>query len=216
MALPEFSASPASPAAPSPQCALTPVPGAALRRLPQLHDESRLALRRASLMTRAVPAAGTLLVLGTLTAMFGGGALAATFIWSLLVCFGVAAVLASHLRAASVFKDLAGSTADMRAILLYIGVAWGAGAFLALAPEPAVIIAFAALPSLVLGLLLGDLPAVLAFAAPVTFFSLAALVLRTGNMEAAAILAILQAVCGFFLFRKRTRAGSSPPGLVLR
>jgi hypothetical protein len=208
MALPDFSA-PQTDNAPSPLKAPTPVPGAALRRLPQLHDESRLALRRASLMARAVPAAGTLLVLGTLAAMFGGGILAATFTWSLLVCFGVAAVLASHLRAASVFKDLPGSTADMRAILLYLGVAWGAGAFLALAPQPAMIIAFAVLPSLVLGLLLGDLPAILAFAGPVTFFSLAAIFLRTGNMIAVVTLAILQAVCGFFLLRRRTRTG--PP-----
>ena len=216
MALPEFSASPASGPAPSPRAVPTPVPGAALRRLPQLHDESRLALRRASLMARAVPAAGTLLGLGTLAVLFGGGILAATFIWSLAVCFGVAAVLASHLRATSVFKDLPGSTADMRAILLYLGLAWGAGAFLALAPQPVVIIAFAVLPSLVLGLLLGDLPAILAFAGPVTFFSLAAIFLRTGNMTAVAILAVLQAACGFFLLRSRTRTGTSLSGLSLR
>lgn len=210
MALPEFSV-PASDLAPSPLKAPTPVPGAALRRLPQLHDESRLALRRAGLMARAVPAAGTLLVLGTLTAMFGGGVLATTFLWSLLVCCGVAAVLASHLRAASVFKDLAGSTADMRAILLYLGAAWGSGTFLALAPQPVLLVGFAVLPSLALGLMLGDVPAILAFAAPVTFFGLAAILLRTGNMTAAAILLLLQAVCGFFLLRNRTRAGITAP-----
>jgi hypothetical protein len=182
-----------------------------LRRLPQLHDESRLALRRASLMAQAVPAAGGLLVLGTLVAMFGGGVLAATFAWSLLVCCGVAAVLVSHLRAASVFKDLPGSTADMRAILLYTGAAWGAGAFLALAPQPVLIVGFAVLPSVALGLMLGDLPAILAFAVPVTFLSIAAIVLRTGNLTGAAILLFLQAACGFFLLRKRTRAGAASP-----
>jgi hypothetical protein len=219
MALPEFSL-PTPDNAPSPLKVPAPVtssvPGAALRRLPQLHDESRLALHRASLMARAVPAAGSLLVLGTLAAMFGGGALTTTFIWSLLVCAGVGAVLASHLRAASVFKDLAGSTADMRAILLYLGVAWGLGAFLALAPQPVLIVGFAVLPSLALGLMLGDLPAILAFAGPITFLSIAALVLRTGNMPASAILVLLQAVWGFLLLRKRTHAGITRSGLALR
>lgn len=218
MALPEFSA-PSCDNASSPLTAPTPLmvsgPGAALRRLPQLHDESRLALRRASLLARAVPAAGSLLVLGTLAAMFGGGALAPTFAWCVAVCCGVAAVLASHLRATSVFKDLAGSTADMRAILLYMGVAWGAGAFLALAPQPALLVWFLVLPSLAVGLMLGDLPAILAFAVPVTFFGLAAILLRTGSITAAAILLLLQAACGFWLLRNRTRAGTThlSPGL---
>ena len=218
MASPEFSVPPTD-NAPSPRCVPAPFimasgPGAALRRLPQLHDESRLALRRASLMARAVPAAGSLLVLGTLAAMFGGGALAPTFAWCVAVCGGVAAVMVSHLRAASVFKDLAGSTADMRAILLYMGAAWGVGAFLALAPQPALLVGFAVLPSLALGLMLGDLPAILAFAAPVTLFGLAAILLRTGSITAAAILLLLQAACGFWLLRKR--APATPPGLVLR
>jgi len=208
MALPEF-AIPHADNAPAPLTAS--VPGAALRRLPELHDESRLALRRAGLMARAVPAAGSLLGLGTLAAMFGGGALTPTFVWSLLVFLGVAAVLASHLRAASVFKDLPGSAADMRAILLYLGVAWGAGAFLALAPEPVLLVLFAVAPSLVLARLLGDLPAILAFTAPATLLTFAALGLRTGNMNAAALLMLFQAIGGFWLLRNRTNGAE--PGL---
>lgn len=208
MALPEFSASPARDAPPQPVPA--PLPGVALGRLPHLHDESRLALRRAGLLARAVPAAGCLLVLGTLAAMFGGGGLGAAFLWSLLVFFGVAAVLASHLRAASVFRDLAGSTADMRAILLYLGVAWGVGSFLALGPHPVLLVLFAVLPALAVAHLLGDLPAILAFVTPATALTLAALVLRTGNMTAAAILLLFQAASGFWLLRNRTQDGPLP------
>ena len=205
MALPEFATPHADNApAPLPAPLIASVPGAALRRLPELHDESRLALRRAGLMTRAVPAAGSLLALGTLAAMFGGGALAPTFAWSLLVFLGVAAVLASHLRAASVFRDLPGSAADMRAILLYLGVAWGAGAFLALAPEPVLLVLFALAPSLVLAQMLADLPGILAFTAPATLLTFAALGLRTGNMNAAALLMLFQAIGGFWLLRNRT------------
>jgi len=210
MALPEFSSSiPGN--APSPLKVPTPLPlpasGAALSRLPALHDESRLALRRAGLMARAVPAAGALLVLGTMVAMFGGGGLAPTFLWCLLVCGGVGAVLVSHLKAASVFKDLAGSTADMRAILLYLGAAWGLGAFLALAPHPALLVAFAVVPMLAVGLLLGDLPAILAFGAPVLAASLAALVLRCASLTGAAILLALSAAAALAAWQ-RTRAGT--------
>jgi hypothetical protein len=207
MALPEFS-SPSCDNAPSPLKVPTPVPGAALSRLPALHDESRQALRRAGLMTRAVPAGGSLLVLGTLVAMLGGGALAPTFIWCLLVCLGVAAVLLSHLRASSVFKDLAGSAADMRAILLYLGAAWGLGAFLALAPQAGLLVAFAILPVAVVGLLLGDVPAILAFAAPVLAATLAALILRCASLSGAGVLLALAAATAFLIRQQRTRPGT--------
>jgi hypothetical protein len=205
MALPEFSSPPIHDA---PQAVPAPLPAAALGRLPQLHDESRLALRRAGLMARAVPAAGSLLVLGTGTAMVGGGGLTATFLWSLLVFFGVAAVLVSHLRAASVFKDLAGSVADMRAILLYLGLAWGAGAFLALAPQPAALVIFTFAPCLILGLMLGDAPAILAFTLPALALGLAALLLRAASpLGAAALLALAGATAPLL----RLRAGGGVP-----
>jgi hypothetical protein len=127
-----------------------------------------------------------------------------------LIFLGVAAVLASHLRAASVFKDLPGSAADMRAIFLYLGVAWGVGAFLAMAPQPVLLVSFSAAPTLMLALLLGDILAILAFAAPATALGAAAIFLRTGNMSAAAILLLLQAASGFLLLRKRTMDGAPP------
>jgi hypothetical protein len=181
-----------------------PPPHAALNRLPELHEESRLALRRAGLNARAIPAAGALLALGTLTAMFGGGALAPTFAWSLLIFCGVAAVLVSHLRAASVFRDLAGSAADMRAILLYLGLAWGAGAFLALAPGVPALLAFAIIPTLALAWLLADVTAILAFAVPVSLFAAAAMVLRGSSLAGAGLLLALEAGVFAAVLRKRT------------
>jgi hypothetical protein len=193
-----------------------PLPHAALSRLPQLHDESRLALRRASLLARAVPAAGTLLAMGAVAALLGGGEMAPVFAWSVLVLAGVCAILISHLRTVAVFKDMAGSAADLRAILLYLGLAWGLGAFLALAPDPARIALFAAVPTLALTLLLRDRPAVLGFGGPVTLMALAALWLRTGDAVTAAILAGLQAAIVLFLLRKAGREGRAPAGLALR
>ena len=220
MALPEFKPAfpdnaPAPILAPAPVPITAPLPHAALSRLPQLHEESRLALRRAGLLSRAVPAAGALLAMGTVTALLGGSGLGPTFAWSLLVLGGICAILVSHLRTAAVFKDMAGSAADLRAILLYLGVAWGLGAFLALAPQPILIAAFAAVPTLALALLLRDGPAILAFGAPVTLISLAACWLRTNDGAATLLLAALQAAITLFLLHKRG-SWTAPAGLVLR
>lgn len=217
MALPEFKpAFPEITQAVLPAAITAPLPHAALQRLPQLHEESRLAMRRAGLLSRAVPAAGSLLAMGSIVALFGGGELGPVFFWSLLVLGGIVAILVSHLRTAAVFKDMAGSAADLRAILLYLGAAWGLGAFLALAPMPALLVAFAAIPVLALALLLRDGPAILAFAAPATLFTLAALLLRSQSWRAAAILLLTQAAIAAFLFHRRQRDGFTPPGFVLR
>jgi hypothetical protein len=217
MAYPEFRpVFPDNAPGPAPVPITAPLPHAALSRLPQLHEESRLALRRAGLLTRAVPAAGILLAMGTVAALGGGGELGPTFGWSLLVLAGVTAVLVSHLRTAAVFKDMAGSAADLRAILLYLGFAWGLGAFAALGSHAFMIVAFAAIPTLAMALLLRDGRAILGFSIPVTLLGLAACWLRTGDLAAAGILAGLQAATAILLLRKRSHAGHTPPGLALR
>lgn len=217
MALPEFNPVFRDNApAPAPVPITAPLPHAALSRLPQLHEESRLAMRRAGLLSRAVPAAGTLLGMGSVAALAGGGHLGPVFIWSVLVLGGICAVLVSHLRTVAVFKDMAGSAADLRAILLYLGVAWGAGAFLALSPEALRISAFAVVPTLALALLLRDRPAILAFGGPATILAATALWLRSGDIAAAALLLGAQAVIALFLLRKVGRTGATPAGLALR
>jgi hypothetical protein len=175
-----------------------------------------MALRRAGLLARTIPVAGLLLALGAITALLGGGTLGATFLWSVAVIGGVIAVIASYLRTTAVFKDMAGSAADLRAILLYLGVAWGLGAFLALAAQPVALIAFAVIPTMGVALLLRDNPAIASFAGPVTLLTAAACLLRLDSAIPAAILLLLQAGFGLFLFARRRRAGITPPGLALR
>ena len=226
MALPDFKpASPlnaplpnaaSGPAAPMTGAITAPVPHAALNRLTLLHDESRLALRRAGLLARATQAAGVLLALGAVAALLGGGTLGATFLWSVLVLGGVVAVVVSHLRTAAVFKDMAGSAADLRAILLYLGMAWGLGAFLALSAEPLRLIAFAVIPTIAVALLLRDGPAIAAFAVPVTLVAVLAGLLRLENMAVTGALLLLQGMIGLFLLARRRRAATAPPGLALR
>jgi hypothetical protein len=99
--------------------------------------------------------------------------------------------------------------ADMRAIFLYLGLAWGAGAFLALTPQPAALVIFTLAPCLVLGLLLGDMPAVLAFTIPALASGLAALLLRAASpLGAAALLALAAATAPLL---QRRAAGGVPP-----
>jgi hypothetical protein len=195
---------------------MAPVPQAALERLSHLHAESRLALRRSRLMARAVPAAGSLLVMGVGAALGGNAPMAPTFIWSLLVILGIGAVLRNHMRATS---NLAGSASDLRAIFLYLGLVWGSGAFLALAPSaaalPWVLGAFAATPCLTLILLLGDFPAILAFAVPVTLMTITAALVQGGFVDVVPLL-LLQGTMTLLLFRNRPRWGNIPAGLVLR
>jgi hypothetical protein len=217
MALPEFKpASPDTAAAAIPAPITAPIPHAALSRLPQLHAESRLALRRADLLNRTVPASGALLAMGTVAALFGGGELGSTFFWSLLVVGGTIAVLMSYFRTAAVFKDMAGSAADLRAILLYLGAAWGLGAFLALGPQPLLLATFAVIPSLALALLLRDAPAILAFTVPATLQTLAALGLRAESWNGAGLLLLAQAGIAAFLLYRRRHGGITPPGLSIR
>lgn len=202
--------------APIPGAITAPVPHMALDRLTALHDESRLALRRAGLLARATQAAGLLLAFGAVAALLGGGTLGATFLWSLLVLAGIVAVVASHLRTTAIFKDMAGSAADLRAILLYLGVAWGLGAFLALSAEPLRLIAFAVIPCIAVALLLRDGPAIAAFAGPVTLIAALAAQLRLENAWATGALLLLQGTIGLFLFARRRSAATTPPGLALR
>jgi len=91
MALPEFKPAPTD-FVPAPAPITAPLPHAALSRLPQLHEESRMAMRRAGLLSRAVPAVGALLMMGVAAALLGGGELAPTFFWSLLVLGAQAAI----------------------------------------------------------------------------------------------------------------------------
>jgi hypothetical protein len=109
-----------------------------------------------------------------------------------------------------VFKDLAGSMADMRAILRYLGMAWGIGAFLAVAPQPAALVLFTLAPCLMLGLMLGDAPAILAFAGPALACGLAALLLRAASPLGAGLLLALAAAA--ILLRQRRIGGALLPG----
>ena len=159
----------------APRSDSAPQPGAIphdyLARLPVLHAEAARDARLGGFLSRSVQAAGPLMLAGAASLFAGGGTLQSDFVWSVLVLAGIAAMIVNYLRgqpgtANRVNLDVA--AADLRAILLYTGFAWGAGAFLALpaAPGAALALAFAAGPALLMAVLLKDEGGVAAFAGP--------------------------------------------------
>src|SRR3984957_7175859 len=141
----------------------------ALTRLSQIHAESSETTKLGRFLRSAVPAAAVLMRLGALAVSIAGGAsIKQEFAWSLLVLAGVGAMLRSYIKSIAQAFDrapLREAAKDLRAILFYVGFAWGAGAFLLLGnnPMPIVGLGFAVLPCLLLAPLLRDRVAILGF-----------------------------------------------------
>ena len=112
------------------------------------------------------------MLMGTCVLFLGGGpTIGHNFSWAALVLIGVTALLYSFIRTnAAVFgrAPISESSRNLRAILFYMGVAWGAGAFLAVPPDlpPLQAILFAVIPAMLLAVLLNDLGGLAAFQAP--------------------------------------------------
>lgn len=204
---------------------LAPLPLAALDRLPLLHAESAGNTGLAQFLAGAVYAAGTLTLLGMAALTFGAGTtLKSCFAWAFLVLIGVGALLRSYIRSTAAVFDRAPLTEaaqDLRAILLYVGFAWGAGAFLVLSPVagPVATLAFAGLPSLAIALILKDQGGPLAFVIPVTILSLTAAVLQPwpdAGLDTALLLMLQSSIVARIILSSRRPRAGLPAGLLLR
>src|SRR5271154_2952099 len=123
-----------------------PIPHDYLARLPLLYDEAARDVRLGAFLSRSVAAAGLLMLAGAAALLAGGGTLQSDFVWSVLVLAGIAAMTVNYIRGQAtplsrVNLDVAAG--DLRAILLYTGFAWGAGAFLSLPAAPGALLALA-------------------------------------------------------------------------
>jgi hypothetical protein len=207
--------------------ARAPLPAAsrsALARLPQLHAETSEAASLVRFLRSAVMAGAALTLLAALALFFAGGAgLQPEFAWSLLVLIGVGAMLRSYIKStAQAFEraPLRESARDLRAILFYMGFAWGAGAFLLLGnnPVPLMGLCFAVLPSVVLLPLLRDRAAALNFILPVTALSAVAILVGPWGSAplALAMLLVVEGCLAGGLFLSGGRQAGLPAGLSLR
>jgi hypothetical protein len=169
----------------------------ALARLPQIHAETSDTAGLARFLDSAAMAAALLLLLAILALIVAGNAgLQQEFSWSLLMLAGVGAMLRSYIKSTAQAFDrtpLRAAAKDLRAVLFYAGFAWGAGAFMLLGndPVPIVGLCYAALPSVLLPLLVKDRIAGLSFLAPVTVLSAAAIILEPWGSAPVALVMLL-------------------------
>ena len=194
-----------------------------LGRLAALHEEGSETQALARFLAGAVSAAGALMLLAMAILSFAAGtALLPCFAWSLLVLIGVCLLLRSYIRstaAASVTISMHQAATELRALLVYCGFAWGAGGLMVLSPDVSVPVPliFAALPTLVLSMLLKDRDGALAFLVPVTGLTIGAAILRPwpdAGLDTALLLALQSLIAAHILMGARRQSG--PAGLALR
>jgi hypothetical protein len=196
----------------------------ALARLPQIHAETSETADLARFLRAAVGASAALMLMGALAiATASGATLRQEFAWSVLVLAGVGAMLRTYIKSVAQDFDCAPlreAARDLRAVLFYTGFAWGAGAFLLLGgdPVPFVGLCFAVLPSLLVTALLRDRAAALAFVAPMTLLTAAAILVQPWSDTIVVLCMLLLAEGGITVgLTLPPRAQPNlPPGLSLR
>jgi hypothetical protein len=192
-------------------------PRDALSRLRLLHQEAGRNLHLSQFLARSPVACVLLMLIGALALLWanldGGGTLKADFAWAALVLLGVIAMTRNFIRgyARSLRRvPLEEAAADLRTLLLYLGVAWGTGAFLVMPglPAPALVFSFAAAPSLALAPVLRDPKGILAFVAPATLGTAAAALLGAWPLDIWVAAAVF-GMGGFVITRSMLRRAMS-------
>jgi hypothetical protein len=191
-----------------------------MARLAALHDEAEETAILANLLGRAPYAAATLATLAVLTIVLAGvgASLAETAVWGVFMLIATAAfvrIYANAIRGAFERATLKNFHEDAKAVALYAGFAWGAGAFLCLPATAAVsmLLVFATGASAILAVMLRDPALTFAFVAPATILSAAAALIRplaAGAGGAVLVLlaglAVLAASYGADRLMRRSRA----------
>ena len=180
------------------------IPQAALALLPALHREAGRDLDLWRFLAASPQFCVALMLEGAVALGLGASALDAGFVWTAAILTGIAAVAGNHIRGVARSPrqiPLPDAARELRLLLLYLGVAWGFGAFLILPQQPAVIFLFAAIPSLIAALVFRDERATIAFGAPAVLLTASALLWSRGAWNAQAWAgAILLAGAGIAAF----------------
>jgi len=159
--------------------------------------------------------------MGACVLLMGGGTIGRNFLWAVSVLAGVVGLIYFHIRANAAAFDRAPfsvTARNLRATLLYLGIAWGAGAFLALPAKLPVVeaVLFAAAPALLLAWLLNDAKALAAFQVPAGVLTILAAFVQSwpgASLDALAILGLSGGLFAAILWRRRNPL---PAGLALR
>lgn len=198
------------------------LPVAALDQLARLHAETSEASRLAKLLRNSIHAASLFMLMGTCVLFLGGGAtIGRNFSWAALVLIGVVGLIHSYIRTNAVAFDripVLQAARNLRATLLYLGIAWGTGAFLVVPPDlPALqAVLFAIVPALLLAVVLDDRIGFAAFQAPTGLLTILAAFTQSWPGAGLDALIILAVPWGFFAALALRRRNPLPAGLALR
>ena len=198
----------------------TGIPREALARLPALHREAVRDLHLSQFLARSPRFCIALMLAGVVTLIWGNVPatdFASDFIWATSILIGIAAMTRTTIRGfarSPSLVPLQHTASELRLLLLYTGVAWGTGAFLAMPalPSPALAFVFAIGPSLACALILTDQKGVIAFGTPVALLTAVAALLDWphGGWVAGTTLAAGAATVSFSMLQCaiRTRGNS--------
>ncbi len=198
------------------------LPIAALDQLARLHVETSEASRLAKLLRNSIHAASLFMLMGACVLFLEGGAtIGQNFSWAALVLIGVVGLIHSYIRTnAAAFDRIPVSQAarNLRVTLFYLGIAWGAGAFLAVPPALSALqaILFAVMPALLLTVLLNDATGLAAFQAPAATLTILAAFIQSWPDAGLDALMILAVQCGLYAALALRRRNPLPAGLALR
>ena len=187
----------ASPAAALAERDVRGKPESAIAKLAILHAEAEETSRLANLLGRSLHAAIAIplaaMVPISLSADIGAAPRVAWAVLIIVASLAIARTYANTIGRPFERVALHSFANDLTAVLLFSGIAWGAGAFLVL-PQSAPVgsaLVFAVAPALGLGLLLRDRRAILLFLAPAAALTAFACVLRpfsAGTLNAVLVL----------------------------
>ena len=198
------------------------MPESAIAKLAVLHAEAEETAHLSNLLGRSLHAAiaiplAAMVPIG-LSADVGAAPRVAWAVLIIVASLAIARTYASAIGRPFERVALHSFANDLTAVLLYSGIAWGAGAFLVLpqsAPVGAALV-FAAAPALGLGLLLRDRRAILLFLAPAAALTAFACVLRpfsAGTMNAELVLVACAFLAAALIVIDRREAGRRAQGM---
>jgi len=185
---------------------------AALDQLVRLHHENLQSSHLARFLAASVHAAFLFMAMTVLTLVLAGTApIGRDFTWALLILIGVLALLRCYIRTNAALgpqAPLTWAARELRAVFLYLGAAWGLGAFLVLPVSvgslPALF--YAAGPMLGLALLLNDTAGLALFLAPAGMMVIGAALIRSWphrGLDASLILILQWGLFSAALHRNR-------------
>ncbi|HET7336235.1 MAG TPA: hypothetical protein VFI93_14055 [Rhizomicrobium sp.] len=215
-------ATPQPPSQIQPQPAPESGPHADMVRLAGLHAEAAMTAHFANLLGRG-PLLGAALIAASACVAgfaFGHAPIAEIAAWLLLMLAGCGALAKSYrqaIRAPFELVPLRAFAEDLKAIMLYCGFAWGAGAYLALPADTGLtgILMFSAGAAALFAITLRNKGTAIAFLAPVAGMSAFAAVLRPlqdGALASALVLIGCAAIAGALYAAETlmTRANRTP------